>query len=96
MAGILAMIRTLGALVGATLKAAALAEALARRLDQVRVDASLLERRPSVYFEEWDAPMISGIGWVAELIAIAGGIEVFRRARTRKNAEGPHRLAATS
>ena len=84
--GILAMIRTLGALVGATLKAEALAEALARRLDQVRVNASLLERRPRVYFEEWDAPMISGIGWVAELIAIAGGIEVFPELARRKNA----------
>ncbi len=85
--GILAMIRTLGALVGATLKAEALAEALARRLDQVRVNASLLERRPRVYFEEWDAPMISGIGWVAELIAIAGGIEVFPELARRKNAK---------
>jgi iron complex transport system substrate-binding protein len=84
--GILAMIRTLGALVGATLKAEALAEALARRLDQVRVNASLLERRPRVYFEEWDAPMISGIGWVAELIGIAGGIEVFPDLARRKNA----------
>jgi iron complex transport system substrate-binding protein len=85
-AGILAMIRTLGALVGATLKAEALAEALARRLDRVRINASLLERRPRVYFEEWDAPMISGIGWVAELIAIAGGIEVFPELARRKNA----------
>jgi iron complex transport system substrate-binding protein len=84
--GILAMIRTLGALVGATLKADALAEALARRLDQVRANASLLERHPRVYFEEWDSPMISGIGWVAELIAIAGGIEVFPELARRKNA----------
>ena len=36
-----------------------------------------LPHRPRVYFEEWDEPMISGIRWVAELIEIAGGIEVF-------------------
>ena len=36
-----------------------------------------LPRRPKVYFEEWDEPMISGIGWVSELIAIAGGDDIF-------------------
>lgn len=76
-AGILAMIRTLGALVGVPEKAAALAAALERRLADMRVRAENLPRRPRVYFEEWDAPMISGIGWVSELIEVAGGINVF-------------------
>jgi iron complex transport system substrate-binding protein len=39
--------------------------------------ARLLSRRPRVYFEEWDDPMISGIGWVSEAVAIAGGEDVF-------------------
>jgi iron complex transport system substrate-binding protein len=30
-----------------------------------------------VYFEEWDAPMISAIRWVSELITMAGGEDVF-------------------
>jgi iron complex transport system substrate-binding protein len=30
-----------------------------------------------VYFEEWDDPMISGIGWVSELIDVAGGVDIF-------------------
>jgi iron complex transport system substrate-binding protein len=34
-------------------------------------------RRPRVFFEEWDDPLISGIGWVSELIEIAGGIDIF-------------------
>jgi iron complex transport system substrate-binding protein len=34
-------------------------------------------RHPRVYFEEWDDPMISAIRWVSELVAIAGGIDVF-------------------
>lgn len=33
--------------------------------------------RPRVYFEEWDEPLISGIGWVSELVVIAGGDAVF-------------------
>jgi iron complex transport system substrate-binding protein len=33
--------------------------------------------RPRVYFEEWDEPMISGIGWVSEIVEAAGGVEVF-------------------
>jgi iron complex transport system substrate-binding protein len=86
-AGILAMIRTLGALIGATLKADALADSLQRHLDQVRARATLLERRPRVYFEEWDEPMISGIGWVAELIGFAGGIDVFPELALRKSAK---------
>ena len=49
--------------------------------------AQLRERRPRVYFEEWDEPMISGIRWVSELIEIAGGIEVFPDRSRRKNAK---------
>jgi len=85
-AGIFAMIRTLGALVGTPMKAQALAAALDDRLDAARERAAKLPRRPRVYFEEWDEPMISGIRWVAELIAIAGGIEVFPELSQRKNA----------
>jgi len=76
-AGILAMIRTLGALTGAIEKAEALAVSLEDRLDTVRERAFALPRRPRVYFEEWDEPMISGIRWVSELIEVAGGVEVF-------------------
>lgn len=85
-AGILAMIRTLGALVGAAEKAAALADSLARRLDAIaaRMRAS---RRPRVYFEEWDDPLITGIGWVSELIEIAGGKDVFPHLRKEKSAK---------
>jgi iron complex transport system substrate-binding protein len=85
-AGILAMIRTLGALVGAVAKADALALKLERRLQAARERAGPLPRRPRVYFEEWDEPMISGIGWVAELIEIAGGIDAFPALSTRKTA----------
>ena len=86
-AGILDMIRTLGALVGATEKAEALAVSLEDRLDAVREQAAELRRRPRVYFEEWDDPMISGLKWVAELVEIAGGVEVFPGLAAQKNAK---------
>jgi iron complex transport system substrate-binding protein len=91
-AGILDMLRTLGALVGVQEKADALARSFSERLSQVRARTAILPRHPRVYFEEWDEPMISGIRWVAELIEIAGGIEVFPALSLRKNA--PDRIVS--
>ena len=85
-AGIFAMIRTLGALVGAADKAAILATSLQDRLSIVKIQSRQLKCRPRVYFEEWDEPMISGIKWVSELIGIAGGIEAFPALAEAKNA----------
>jgi iron complex transport system substrate-binding protein len=92
-AGILAMIRTVGALVGASGKADALAASLSERVDQAQERAARLPRRPRVYFEEWDEPMISGIGWVSELIAAAGGTDVFANLATEKSAK--NRIVST-
>jgi iron complex transport system substrate-binding protein len=86
-AGIFDMIRTLGALVGTAEKADALANSLAARVNAVHERAMRLPRRPRVYFEEWDDPMISGLGWVSELIEAAGGVEVFPQLSRRKNAK---------
>jgi iron complex transport system substrate-binding protein len=87
LAGIFAMIRTVGALVGASGKAEALAASLDQRLAEVRARAARLTRHPRVYFEEWDEPMISGIGWVSELVAAAGGIDVFAALAAQKSAK---------
>ncbi|MCG6122119.1 MAG: cobalamin-binding protein [Microvirga sp.] len=84
-AGVLAMIRTLGALVGAGDRAEALAADYERRLDAIAREAAG-RGRPRVYFEEWDDPLISGIGWVSELIEIAGGRDVFADLRSCKAA----------
>jgi len=86
-AEILAMIRALGALVGASAKADALAGEYERRLEHVAARTAKLHSRPNVYFEEWDAPMISGIAWVSELIGIAGGIDVFAERSRGKSAK---------
>jgi iron complex transport system substrate-binding protein len=50
---------------------------LETRLAEVRSRAERLPKRPRVFFEEWDDPLISGIGWVSELVEIAGGIDIF-------------------
>jgi iron complex transport system substrate-binding protein len=86
-AGILAMIRTVGALVGACAKAELLAQRYERRLAEVAAATAKCPRL-RVYFEEWDDPLISGIGWVSELIEIAGGEDVFRKLRSQKAASG--------
>jgi iron complex transport system substrate-binding protein len=85
-AGILTMIRTLGALVGAAARAEQLAAGFEQRLARI---AAIPRRspRPKVYFEEWDDPLISGIGWVSELIEIAGGEDVLPKLRFRQAAK---------
>lgn len=70
-AGIFDMVATLGALVGRPERAAALIESWRLRIGAMR--AARPARRPLVWFEEWDEPLIAGIGWVGELIEIAGG-----------------------
>jgi iron complex transport system substrate-binding protein len=75
-AGIYAMIETLAALVGVPDKGARLVAELRERVARVAAQMAT-GRRPTVYFEEWDEPMISGIGWVSELVEIAGGSEAF-------------------
>ncbi|WP_417719910.1 cobalamin-binding protein [Salipiger sp.] len=84
-AGILRMIRTLGALIGTVDKAEALARSYETRLDMLRAKAPAC--RPRVWFEEWDEPLISGIGWVSELIAIAGGEDIFSELAVEKAAK---------
>jgi iron complex transport system substrate-binding protein len=74
---ILDMILALASLVGAADKGMKLIRNLERELDGIRSAASAFPRRPRVYFEEWDEPMISGIRWVSELVEIAGGEDVF-------------------
>jgi iron complex transport system substrate-binding protein len=86
-AEILQTIRVLGGIVGAPDKGNALAAELAGGLDEIRARAQRFPRRPRVYFEEWDDPLISGIQWVEELVEIAGGDPVFPHLRRAKLAK---------
>jgi iron complex transport system substrate-binding protein len=95
-AEILQMIRIVGALVGCADKGHELAASLERGLDEIagrpwrdaiagrpwRAEAPKGRRR-RVFFEEWDAPLISGIRWVEELVEIAGGDPIFPELRDK-------------
>jgi iron complex transport system substrate-binding protein len=83
-AEILQMIRMLGGLIGCADKGEALASRLESGLDAIRASAAALARRPRVYFEEWDDPLISGIQWVEELVELAGGTPIFPELRDKK------------
>lgn len=75
--GIISYVRRLGAMVGVSGRADAYASELTAHVEEVRAAAERLPRRPRVYFEEWHDPLITGIGWVAEIIRLAGGEDVF-------------------
>jgi iron complex transport system substrate-binding protein len=79
--GIHTMLYQVAAMVGCAAEGEAWIRDNQRRLDEIRTSADLLtkggRRRPRVWFEEWDDPLISGIGWVSELIGIAGGEDIF-------------------
>lgn len=83
-AEILQMIRMVAALVGCAGRGDALAGRLEAGLEAIRAAAAALPRRPRVYFEEWDDPLISGIRWVEELVEIAGGEPIFPELRHAK------------
>ncbi len=75
--GILDYVRRLGGLVGASERAALLAAEFEARIAQIKARSDAYRRRPRIYFEEWDSPQITGIRWVSELLAIAGGDDIF-------------------
>jgi len=68
----------IGRIVGCACEADALIADLTQRLESARAGAAEAGgRRPRVFFEEWDEPLISGIGWIDDLIRAAGGEPVF-------------------
>ncbi len=76
-AQMLNMIATVGSLIGASDKAAKLIAELENTICKARETASHLTTQPTVYFEEWDDPIICSIRWAMELIEIAGGDDCF-------------------
>ena len=74
---ILNMILVLSSVVGVGEKGVQLIAKLEDGLSKIRVEGEKFSRKPKVYFEEWDEPMISAIHWVSELVGIAGGEDVF-------------------
>jgi iron complex transport system substrate-binding protein len=76
-AEIFGTLRMVAGLVNAHERAEAWIAGCLARHAEIAAAAAAWPRRPRVYFEEWDAPMISAIRWVSELLATAGGDDVF-------------------
>lgn len=84
---ILQMILTLARLVGCEEKGMGLVAQLQNELDAIRRSAERFTRRPRVFFEEWNEPLISGIRWVEELVEVAGGETLYPELRESKGAK---------
>ena len=87
-AQILQVVRILGALVGRSERGESLASELEANLERHARNAAALPRRPRVFFEEWNDPLISGIRWCSELLEIAGGEDICAESRTQQAAKG--------
>jgi iron complex transport system substrate-binding protein len=74
---ILRMILTTGRLAGASQRAESIVRDIQQQIEIARHSATKLARKPKIYFEEWDDPMMCSIRWASELIAIAGGEDCF-------------------
>ncbi|MBC5767698.1 cobalamin-binding protein [Ramlibacter albus] len=74
---IFSMLYQVAAMVGAADRGLVLLEKMRSRLTEIEAAGRALPRRPRVFFEEWDDPLISGIRWVSELVGVAGGDDVF-------------------
>src|SRR5262249_61432017 len=80
---VLRTILMIGGALGCETPARALIQDIRDEVKQIREYSSVWPDRPRVYFEEWHDPLIAGIGWVSELIEIAGGRDVFAELRDR-------------
>ena len=80
---VLRAILLVGGALGLEPAARALVDDVRDEVKQIREYSSVWPDRPRVYFEEWHEPLITGIGWVSELIEIAGGRDVFAELRDR-------------
>ncbi len=84
------MILVLARVVDAAEAGNALVQRLRNDLARIAESARRFPRRPRVFFEEWNDPLISGIRWVDELVELAGGEPVFPELRQQHSAK--HRI----
>jgi len=76
------MIAVLARIVGKPAEGSDLIGRFRSGLQKIARQVERFPHRPRVYFEEWHDPLISGIGWVEELIEIAGGELAFPELRS--------------
>jgi iron complex transport system substrate-binding protein len=88
LAEILQSVRVIGALVGLGEEADRLAVELQHNLERLAEEGARLPRRPRMFFEEWNEPLISGIRWCSELLELVGGEDVCVESRASQGAKG--------
>jgi len=81
------MMLMLARVVGAERAGVSLVEQLRGELSQIKAAGKRFPKRPRVFFEEWNEPLISGIRWVDELIEVAGGQPIFPELRCEQSAK---------
>ena len=82
--GIAQAILLIGRAIGCSAEAEKLASEFECQLQNLR---RVELPRPRVFFEEWDEPLISGIGWVSEAIDLVGGADIFFRPDAKASRE---------
>lgn len=85
-AGILKYIATLSSIVGAPDQGKVLIQKLLDNISRAEAFSENLTKRPKVYFEEWDEPMITAIEWVNEIIELCGGESITSNIAHQKKA----------
>lgn len=84
---ILANMQILGNLVGQAEKAKTLISEWQNAIDSWKQENESKSKKPKVFFQEWDEPIITGIQWVSEAIDLAGGEDCFSHLKDRKLAK---------
>lgn len=75
---ILAYLWGLGHMVGEAEKTKEFVLKLQMKMEWAATQAKIFKKRPRVYIEEWNDPLISGIRWFSELVELCGGIDIFK------------------
>ena len=83
---VLAAMLMIGGALGCEAAARDLVADMRDEIKQMHEYTSVWPSRPRVYFEEWMDPLIAGIGWVSDLIEVAGGQDVFAELSERRSA----------
>ncbi len=99
LAGIADAIRLIGGAIGYTERADEVATSFLSELASLQPASDVPPTRPRVYFEEWPEPFTCGIGWVSELIELAGGLDIFSHLRhpaARDRAVSPEAIIAAA
>lgn len=86
--GIQQMILQLGLWLDKREETEKLVETYQKRISEITDLVDAFPKRPTVYFEEWYDPLISGIGWVSEIIELAGGIDIYKEKAQQSLAKG--------